>query len=112
MTKDNNNDKNKMTEEELEILAEKIAMKVASKLIDLTDISDYFRGTTYTFKPFMEPYKPKEHEDPEIDQEEELIGELSRLMTLMNLYEDKEEYEKCAKIKKKIDAINRKLKNL
>tara|TARA_R100001530_G_scaffold112450_1_gene79468 strand:+ start:216 stop:551 length:336 start_codon:yes stop_codon:yes gene_type:complete len=111
MTKDNNNDKNKMTEEELEILAEKIAMKVAAKLVDLTDISNYFKSS-YTFKPFMEPYKPKEYEDPEIDQEEELIGELSRLMTMMNLYEAKEEYEKCAKIKKKIDAINRKLKNL
>ena len=110
MKKDNNKN-NKMTEEELEILAEKIAMKVASKLIDLTDISNYFK-TSYTFKPFMEPYKPKKYEEPEIGQEEELIGELSRLMTLMNLYEEKEEYEKCAKIKKKIDTINRKLKNL
>ena len=111
MKKDNNKN-NKMSEEELDELAEKIAMKVTTKLIDLNDISDYFRGTTYTFKPFMEPYKPKKYEDPEIGQEEELIGELSRLMTLLNLYEDKEEYEKCAKIKKKIDAINRKLKNL
>ncbi len=111
MKKDNNKN-NKMSEEELDELAEKIAMKVTTKLIDLNDISDYFRGTTYTFKPFMEPYKPKKYEEPEIGQEEELIGELSRLMTLMNLYEAKEEYEKCAKIKKKIDAINRKLKNL
>ena len=110
MKKDNNKN-NKMTEEELEMLAEKIAMKVAAKLVDLTDISNYFKSS-YTFKPFMEPYKPKEHEDPEIDHEEELIGELSKLMTMMNLYESKEEYEKCAKIKKKIDAINRKLKNL
>ena len=111
MKKDNNKN-NKMSEEELDELAEKIAMKVTTKLIDLNDISDYFRGTTYTFKPFMEPYKPKKYEEPEIGQEEELIGELSRLMTLMNLYEEKEEYEKCAKIKKKIDTINRKLKNL
>jgi len=111
MKKDNNKN-NKMSEEELDELAEKIAMKVTTKLIDLNDISDYFRGTTYTFKPFMEPYKPKKYEDPEINQEEELIGELSKLMTMMNLYEAKEEYEKCAKIKKKIDAINRKLKNL
>ena len=58
MTKDNNNDKNKMTEEELEILADKIATKVITRLVDLNDISDYFR-TSYTFKPFMEFYKPK-----------------------------------------------------
>ena len=109
MTKDNNNDKNKMTEEELEILAEKIAMKVAKKLADLNDISDYFK-TSYTFKPFMEFYKPKKYKEPE--QEDELVGELAKLMTMMNLYEQKEEYEKCAVIKKKIDEINRKLKNL
>ena len=111
MTKDNNNDKNKMTEEELEILADKIATKVITRLVDLNDISDYFR-TSYTFKPFMEFYKPQKYKAPEPDDEEELVGELAKLMTLMNLYEEKEEYEKCAKIKKKIDAINRKLKNL
>ena len=108
MKKDNNKNNN-MSEEELDALAEKIATKVATKLVDLNDISDYFRGTSYTFKPFMEQYKPKLYEEPESNQEEELIGELSKLMTMMNLYESKEEYEKCAKIKKKIDAINRKI---
>ena len=34
------------------------------------------------------------------------VGELARLMTLMNLYEDREEYEKCAQVKKHIDKIN------
>ena len=111
MKKDNNKN-NKMSEKELDALAEKIAMKVTTKLIDLNDISDYFRGTTYTFKPFMEPYRPKRYKETEPNEEEELIGELSKLMTMLNLYEEKEEYEKCAKIKKKIDAINRKLKNL
>jgi hypothetical protein len=111
MTKDNNNDKNKMTEEELETLAEKIAIKVAKKLVDLSDISDYFR-TSYTFKPFTEPYRPEKHKESELNKEDELVGELAKLMTMMNLYEQKEEYEKCAKIKKEIDAINRKLKNL
>ena len=108
MTIDNNNDKNKMTEEELEILADKIAIKIAKKLADLNDISDYFR-TSYTFKPFTEFYKPKKYK--ELEQEDELVGELAKLMTMMNLYEQKEEYEKCAVIKKKIDEINKKLGN-
>ena len=108
MTKDNNNDKNKMTEEELEILADKIAIKIAKKLADLNDISDYFR-TSYTFKPFTEFYKPKKYK--ELEQEDELVGELAKLMTMMNLYEQKEEYEKFAVIKKKIDEINKKLGN-
>ena len=34
------------------------------------------------------------------------VGELARLMTLSALYEEREEYEKCAAIKKHIDKIN------
>tara|TARA_A100000172_G_C2947849_1_gene77979 strand:- start:199 stop:498 length:300 start_codon:yes stop_codon:yes gene_type:complete len=45
----------------------------------------------------------------QMSQEEILVGELARLMTLMNLYEDKEEYEKAAIIKNKVDKINDKL---
>jgi len=44
--------------------------------------------------------------------EEELLGELASLMTQLNLHQEKEEYEKCAEIKKKIDILNKKLKNL
>ena len=40
------------------------------------------------------------------DLNDHAIGELARLMTLMNLYEDREEYEKCAQVKKHIDKIN------
>ena len=41
------------------------------------------------------------------DQEEDnCLGELARLMTLSALYEDREEYEKCAIIKKHIDKVN------
>jgi len=45
----------------------------------------------------------------QLTQEEILVGELARLMTLMNLYEDNEEYEKAAIIKNKVDKINDKL---
>ena len=38
--------------------------------------------------------------------EDRAIGELARLMTLSAIYEDREEYEKCAAIKKHIDKIN------
>ena len=35
------------------------------------------------------------------------VGELARLMTLLNLYEDREEYEKCAAVKKHLDKVNK-----
>ena len=40
------------------------------------------------------------------NMDDHAVGELARLMTLMNLYEDREEYEKCAQVKKHIDKIN------
>ena len=44
-------------------------------------------------------------------EEEDLLGELAKLMTLMNLFTDKEEYEKCAILKTRIKDIKYKLKS-
>ena len=46
------------------------------------------------------------------DTEEELIGELARLTTLLSIYEHKEQYEKAKIIEKKIKIITKKLNNL
>ena len=43
-------------------------------------------------------------------EEEDLSSELAKLMTLMNLFTDKEEYEKCALLKARIKDIKYKLK--
>ena len=78
---------------------EKLATVIVSKLVDLRDIVSWYETSTqqgeYRF---------------EMTEEERLISELAKCMTLMNVYTDKEEYEKCAVIKKKIDKIKRKLK--
>ena len=94
MKKDNNKN-NRMTDKEIDLLA----TKIVSKLVDLRDIVSWYETSTqqgeYRF---------------EMTEEERLISELAKCMTLMNVYTDKEEYEKCAVIKKKIDRIKRKLK--
>ena len=46
------------------------------------------------------------------DTEEELIGELARLTTLLSIYEEKEQYEKAKIIENKIKIITKKLNNL
>ena len=46
----------------------------------------------------------------DMTEEEELLAELAKLMTLMNLYTDKEEYEKCSLSKARIRDIKSKLK--
>ncbi len=94
MKKDNN--KNKLTDEEIDL----IATKIVAKLIDITDVANWYRTSTY--KVTKESF--------EISEEEELLSELAKCMTLMNVYTDKEEYEKCAVLKKKITTIKRKLK--
>ena len=46
----------------------------------------------------------------DMTEEEDLLGELAKLMTLMNLYTDKEEYEKCSLLKARIRDIKNRLK--
>ena len=94
MKKDNNKN-NRMTDKEIDLLA----TKIVSKLVDLRDIVSWYETSTqqgeYRF---------------EMTEEERLISELAKCMTLMNVYTDKEEYEKCAVLKKRITTIKRKLK--
>jgi len=48
----------------------------------------------------------------QLSTEELLLAEIGRLMTLLSSYEDKEQYEKAAIIKNKIDKLKTKLENL
>ena len=48
----------------------------------------------------------------QLSTEELLLAEIGRLMTLLSSYEDKEQYEKAAIIKRKIEHIENKLKGL
>ena len=94
MKKDNN--KNKLTDEEIDL----IATKIVAKLIDITDVANWYRTSTYKVS----------RESFEVSEEEELLSELAKCMTLMNVYTEKEEYEKCAVLEKRITTIKRKLK--
>ena len=46
----------------------------------------------------------------DMTEEEDLLSELAKLMTLMNLYTDKEEYAKCSLLKARIKDIKYRLK--
>ena len=77
-----------MTEKELDYLANKIATQIIDKLFDAGDLQiSYFPSAT---------------------DEEIMAAELARLMTLMSTYEDNEEYEKAAIIKRKIERLQTK----
>ena len=46
------------------------------------------------------------------DEEEDLLAELAKCMTLLDKYLKAEQYEKCEVMKNKIKSIEKKLKNL
>ena len=51
-------------------------------------------------------------EIPDEDEEQVLLAEMSKLMTLLDAYLKKEEYDKCAIIQEKIKIIEKKLNKL
>ena len=77
-----------MTDEQIEQLAQRVAKIILDQLHE---------GLLLDMQP---------------DDEEELLAELARCMTLMSKYLIEEKYEECELLKKKIKTIERKLKNL
>tara|TARA_Y100001963_G_scaffold61338_1_gene85626 strand:+ start:170 stop:448 length:279 start_codon:yes stop_codon:yes gene_type:complete len=92
-----------MTDKEMNKLADLIVDKLLTTFIK--DQAKWY--TTNTFDMFMEQSKK-----PKTSTEEQLLGELASLMTQLNLHQEKEEYEKCAELKKKIDELRKKMNNL
>ena len=105
MSKDNINIHN-MTEEEKENfnrLINKIANNVVAKMVDLQSLKKW-SDVVDTAK------SASDYDKLELSDEDEAISELAKLMTLMNMHQDREEYEKCAIIKRMIKRVNKILK--
>jgi polyhydroxyalkanoate synthesis regulator phasin len=94
-----------MTESELEKLAQRIADLVMESLIEkqkewdqqfTSDVNEMFTGSDLLHN----------------SEEELLLAELARLMTLLATYEEKEQYEKAAIIHNKIKTIENKINKL
>jgi 5'-deoxynucleotidase YfbR-like HD superfamily hydrolase len=77
-----------MNEQQIEQLAQRIA-----KLI----INNLHEGLIMDFQP---------------NEEEDLLAELAKCMTLLDKYLKAEQYEKCEIMKNKIKIIEQKLKNI
>ena len=92
-----------MTDKEMNKLADIIVDKLLTTYIK--EQAKWY--TTNTFDMFMEQSRGSK-----ATTEEQLLGELASLMTQLNLHQEKEEYEKCAEIKKKIDELRKKIDNL
>ncbi len=91
----------KMTDKELEILAELLFDKLMQRQ------EEYDREFE---ENVQEMFKAGFAAELKLTEEELMIGELARLQTLMMLYENKEEYEKAAVLLKKVNDIKKRLR--
>ena len=91
----------KMNEAELNVLA----VKIVSRMVKLKSMEDWFDHVNRSEIAWSVAY-----DDLELTEEENALGEAAKLMTLMNLFQDEEEYEKCAIIKGRMAQVNKILK--
>ena len=91
----------KVGEEGLNILA----IKIVSRMVKLKSMESWFDHVSKSDIAWSTAYK-----DLDLTEEEEALGEAAKLMTLMNIFKEDEEYEKCAIIKGRMDVVNKILK--
>ena len=91
-----------MNDKEIESLANKIIIK----MMKIKTMEDLMYDSQYSEQALNKDYK-----DLQMTEEESAIGEIAKLMTLKNLFEDKEQYEKCEIVKRRIEVVNDILKN-
>ena len=92
-----------MDDQSLDVLS----AKVVARFVQLREITDWHDKLRSRYSTYMTEV---DWDYIDMTEEENLLGELAKLMTLMNLYTDKEEYEKCSLLKARIRDIKRTLK--
>jgi len=89
-----------MTNEQLQDLA----IKIVSRMVKLKSMEDWYLHVNKSDESW------KVYEDLELDEESAAYGELAKLMTIMDICQNNEAYEKCAIIKNRIDATKKIIK--
>jgi len=92
-----------MDDETLDILS----AKVVARLVQLKEITAWHDKLHNRSSSYMTEI---DWDYIDMTKEEDLLSELAQLMTLMNLYTDKEQYEKCSLLKARIRDIKMALK--
>jgi len=82
-----------------------LAIKIVSRMVKLKSMEDWFVHVSKSDIAWSTAYQ-----DLELTEEENALGEAAKLMTLMNIFQEDEEYEKCAIIKSRMEEVNRILK--
>ena len=79
-----------------------LAIKIVSRMVKLKSMEDWFHHVASSQDSWDVAYA-----DLEMTEEESALGEAARLMTIMEICKQDEDYEKCAIIKGRMDEINK-----
>ena len=79
-----------------------LAVKIVSRMMKIQTMSEWYEHVSSS-----DIAEQVMDQRLNMTEEENAVGNAARYMTLMNLFEDKEEYEKCAVCKLKIDNVNK-----
>jgi len=79
-----------------------LAIKIVSRMVKLKSMEDWFDHVNKSDIAWNVAYN-----DLELTEEEEALGEAAKLMTLMEMFKDSEQYEKCAIIKGRMAQVNK-----
>ena len=90
-----------MTDEELN----QLSIKIVSRMMNIQTMTEWYEHVNSS-DIAIEIMDKKLN----LTEEENSIGDLAKYMTMMQLFKDKEEYEKCAICKLKLDNVNKILK--
>ena len=79
-----------------------LAIKIVSRMVKLKSMEDWFHHVSKSEIAWSTAYQ-----DLDLDEETEALGEAAKLMTIMEICKEDEQYEKCAIIKNRMEEVNR-----
>ena len=92
---------NNFTDEQMDELVNKLASQIIKRIYGIQNP-----------KTQTEPYEGDDMIWYADRDDDHVIGELARLMTLLNIYQEREEYEKCHLINKHVERLSKIVENL
>ena len=95
-----------MTDNKNETMTDKqlndLASRIVAKMMHLKTMEDWFEHVRDS-----KPAADDDYFSLELSEEYEAYGETARLLTLLNLFQEDENYEVCAIVKRRLDAVNK-----
>lgn len=81
---------------------ELLAQKIVTRMTKIKSMENWFKEVNSSEIAWSTAYK-----DLKLTTEQDALGEAAKLMTLMEIFKEEEEYEKCGIIRGRMDEVNK-----